>query len=111
MDNDATQRILPEHESSLSSKFFSEHNRANLFNVVFDAFVLCVVVQQVSVPPMYPHKAPTVKCLSSIFHPNIDPETGLVYLAILASAWRPVLTVYDILVAIQVCQSWKLTPC
>lgn len=57
---------------------------------------------QVFVPPMYPHKAPWVQCLSSVFHPNVHPATGMVYLAILATAWRPVLTIYDILVAVQV---------
>ena len=64
---------------------------------------------------MYPHKAPQVKCLSPIFHPNIHPENGLVYLAILATAWRPVLTIYEILLAIQVglarvACSWYVLP-
>lgn len=40
----------------------------------------------------YPHKAPQVKCLTRIYHPNID-LAGNVCLNILRDGWKPVLDI------------------
>ena len=45
-----------------------------------------------AVPPSYPHDPPKVKCLTRVFHPNIDLE-GNVCLNVLREDWKPVLTV------------------
>ena len=46
----------------------------------------------ISVPEMYPHKAPVVHCHTKIYHPNIDLE-GHVCLNILRADWKPVLDI------------------
>lgn len=43
-----------------------------------------------SVPDMYPHEPPKVRCLDKIYHPNIDLN-GNVCLNILRADWKPVL--------------------
>jgi hypothetical protein len=45
-----------------------------------------------AVPASYPHDPPKVKCLTRVFHPNIDLE-GNVCLNVLREDWKPVLTV------------------
>ena len=47
-------------------------------------------------PPAYPHDPPQVKCLTKVFHPNIDLD-GNVCLNILREDWKPVLTVTSII--------------
>lgn len=48
-----------------------------------------------TVPLAYPHDPPKVKCLTKVYHPNIDLE-GNVCLNILREDWKPVLTVTSI---------------
>ncbi|CEP00621.1 UBC core domain-containing protein [Plasmodiophora brassicae] len=43
----------------------------------------------------YPYKAPKVKCLEKIWHPNIDLN-GAVCLNILRESWRPVLNIQNV---------------
>ena len=50
--------------------------------------------------PNYPHEAPKVKCMSKIYHPNIDLD-GNVCLNILREDWKPVLTVNAIVYGLQ----------
>lgn len=45
-----------------------------------------------TIKPMYPHDAPKVKCLTAVYHPNIDAE-GNVCLNILREDWKPVLSI------------------
>jgi ubiquitin-conjugating enzyme E2 M len=45
-----------------------------------------------TVPDMYPHEPPKVKCVDKIFHPNIDLG-GNVCLNILRADWKPVLDI------------------
>jgi ubiquitin-conjugating enzyme E2 M len=45
-----------------------------------------------SIKPMYPHDAPKVKCLTTVYHPNIDLD-GNVCLNILREEWNPVLSI------------------
>ena len=40
----------------------------------------------------YPHEPPKVKCLTDVYHPNIDEE-GKVCLNILREDWKPVLSI------------------
>mmetsp|Transcript_14991 Transcript_14991/g.29183 ORF Transcript_14991/g.29183 Transcript_14991/m.29183 type:complete len:253 (-) Transcript_14991:91-849(-) len=47
---------------------------------------------QFTVPDMYPHEPPKVKCIEKIYHPNIDYE-GNVCLNILRADWKPVLDI------------------
>ena len=46
----------------------------------------------IKVPDMYPHEPPKVRCLTRIYHPNIDTE-GAVCLNILRDEWKPVLDI------------------
>ncbi|KAL4516586.1 hypothetical protein Ndes2526A_g05133 [Nannochloris sp. 'desiccata'] len=48
-----------------------------------------------AVPNAYPHEPPKVKCLTKVYHPNIDLE-GNVCLNILREDWKPVLTITSI---------------
>mgnify|MGYP003306300601 CR=1 FL=1 len=48
------------------------------------------------IPQSYPHDPPKVKCLTKVFHPNIDLD-GNICLNILREDWKPVLTVGSII--------------
>ena len=48
------------------------------------------------IPPTYPHEPPKLRCMSKIYHPNIDHE-GNVCLNILREDWKPVLTINSII--------------
>eukprot|EP00123_Amoebidium_parasiticum_P006317 comp17296_c0_seq1/m.16433 comp17296_c0_seq1/g.16433 ORF comp17296_c0_seq1/g.16433 comp17296_c0_seq1/m.16433 type:complete len:173 (-) comp17296_c0_seq1:273-791(-) len=52
------------------------------------------------VPPAYPHEAPKVKCLTKLYHPNIDLE-GNVCLNILREDWKPVLAINSVIYGLQ----------
>lgn len=54
------------------------------------------VVFEFEFPETYPYEPPKVKCLTEIYHPNIDVE-GNVCLNILRQDWRPVLSINSIL--------------
>eukprot|EP01054_Gregarina_sp_Poly1_P002389 Gregarina_sp_Poly_1__2388@NODE_163_length_12241_cov_147_232955_g145_i0_p8_GENE_NODE_163_length_12241_cov_147_232955_g145_i0NODE_163_length_12241_cov_147_232955_g145_i0_p8_ORF_typecomplete_len180_score25_68UQ_con/PF00179_26/9_1e35ProkE2_B/PF14461_6/7_8e07RWD/PF05773_22/0_021_NODE_163_length_12241_cov_147_232955_g145_i031783717 len=53
----------------------------------------------VTIPPSYPHDPPKVRCDTKVFHPNINLE-GAVCLNILRAEWRPVLSIYAIIVGL-----------
>jgi len=55
----------------------------------------------ISIPHSYPHEAPKVKCIQTIYHPNIDQE-GNVCLNILREDWNPVLNLYSVAFGLQV---------
>lgn len=55
---------------------------------------------QFKVSEDYPHSPPKVKCLNTIYHPNIDLE-GNVCLNILREDWKPVLTINSIVYGLQ----------
>ncbi|CEG49066.1 rub1-conjugating enzyme e2 [Plasmopara halstedii] len=48
------------------------------------------------IPPMYPHDPPKVRCLTKIYHPNIDLD-GNVCLNILREDWKPVLDINSVI--------------
>jgi len=48
----------------------------------------------------YPHDPPKVKCLKTIYHPNVDLE-GNVCLNILREDWKPVLNLNSVMVGLQ----------
>ncbi|KIY67202.1 hypothetical protein CYLTODRAFT_376562 [Cylindrobasidium torrendii FP15055 ss-10] len=48
----------------------------------------------------YPHDPPKVKCLQTIYHPNVDLE-GNVCLNILREDWKPVLNLNSVMVGLQ----------
>ena len=50
---------------------------------------------RVDIPQSYPHDPPKVKCLTRLFHPNIDLN-GNICLNILREDWKPVLTITSI---------------
>lgn len=54
----------------------------------------------IKVPDDYPHKPPKVKCVTNVYHPNIDLQ-GNVCLNILRQDWNPVLTLSSILYGLQ----------
>jgi hypothetical protein len=49
---------------------------------------------------VYPHEAPKVKCLTKVYHPNIDMD-GNVCLNILREDWKPVLSINSIIYGLQ----------
>eukprot|EP01026_Neomeris_dumetosa_P021778 TRINITY_DN1896_c0_g1_i1.p2 TRINITY_DN1896_c0_g1~~TRINITY_DN1896_c0_g1_i1.p2 ORF type:complete len:184 (-),score=15.71 TRINITY_DN1896_c0_g1_i1:263-814(-) len=53
-----------------------------------------------NIPHGYPHDAPKVKCLTKVYHPNIDVE-GSICLNILREDWKPVLNINQILWGLQ----------
>jgi len=44
----------------------------------------------------YPHEAPKVKCVTKVFHPNIDLD-GNICLNILREDWKPVLSINSVI--------------
>ncbi|KAG1864718.1 ubiquitin-conjugating enzyme/RWD-like protein [Suillus subalutaceus] len=48
----------------------------------------------------YPHEPPKVKCMQTIYHPNVDLE-GNVCLNILREDWKPVLNLNSVMVGLQ----------
>ncbi|KAL6215919.1 hypothetical protein ACLB2K_015345 [Fragaria x ananassa] len=48
------------------------------------------------VSAIYPHEAPKVKCMTKVYHPNIDLE-GNVCLNVLREDWKPVLNINTII--------------
>ena len=54
----------------------------------------------ITVPEDYPHKPPKVKCITPIYHPNIDAQ-GNVCLNILRQDWKPVLSLSSVLYGLQ----------
>ncbi len=53
-----------------------------------------------SMPGSYPHDPPKVKCLTKVYHPNIDLE-GNVCLNILREDWKPVLSISSVVYGLQ----------
>ena len=51
-------------------------------------------------PDQYPDKAPRVKFISEMFHPNIFPD-GNLCLDIIQEKWKPIYTVSSILASVQ----------
>lgn len=51
---------------------------------------------QFTISNNYPHEAPKVKCLTQVYHPNIDTE-GSVCLNILREDWNPILTISSVI--------------
>ena len=49
-----------------------------------------------TVPDMYPHDPPKVRCVEKIYHPNIDLD-GNVCLNILRADWKPVLDINTVI--------------
>lgn len=54
----------------------------------------------------YPNKAPAVRFVSKMFHPNVYADGGIC-LDILQNRWSPTYDVSAILTSIQVCISFK----
>lgn len=55
---------------------------------------------KLTIPDDYPHKAPNVKFLTMIFHPNIY-KSGNICLDILQNKWSPVYDIRTVLISIQ----------
>ena len=52
------------------------------------------------IPQSYPHDPPKVKCLTKVFHPNIDLD-GNICLNILREDWKPVLSISSVVYGLQ----------
>ncbi|KAL4157183.1 hypothetical protein PRNP1_006208 [Phytophthora ramorum] len=55
----------------------------------------------VEIPKTYPFHAPSVRCLTRVWHPNVDMATGKVMMPIIGKDWRPVLSINTVLLGLQ----------
>ncbi|KAJ2783566.1 NEDD8-conjugating protein ubc12 [Coemansia javaensis] len=55
---------------------------------------------QFEIDKEYPHEVPKVRCMQTIFHPNIDTD-GKICLNILREDWRPVLNIQAVIFGLQ----------
>lgn len=53
------------------------------------------------VPLGYPFVPPTVRCITPVFHPNIDANTGDIALALIYQDWKPVLSINTVVFGLQ----------
>ena len=61
-------------------------------------FVAGVWKLHLSIPATYPQQPPTANFRTSIFHPNVDPQTGGVCVETLKRDWDSKLTLRDVLI-------------
>jgi ubiquitin-protein ligase len=62
---------------------------------------------QITLGAHYPRRAPRVKWLTDIFHPNIDPETGEVCLGVLMDRYLPKMGLRRIVVMLLEMLQWR----
>lgn len=70
-----------------------------IFGPVDSPFVGGVFNLSIHFPADYPFRAPHVKFITKIYHPNIN-SAGLICLDILKGAWSPALTISKVLLSI-----------
>ena len=108
MSNKATMRLKNEFNSLMNDPICNStvllENEDNLFswvvimqgseNTPYDGGIFKL---QFKFPNNYPFKAPDVKFLTTIYHPNIKLDTGEICQDVFASTWAPTQKVQDIL--------------
>lgn len=55
---------------------------------------------EVTLPNYYPYKAPTIKFLSKVYHPNVNLDTGDISIDLLKSAYVPELSIENLILGI-----------
>jgi ubiquitin-conjugating enzyme E2 H len=93
MEKDVMKLLLSEYDVTLK-----EENKMSDFSVVFlgpkgSPYEDGVWMVNVHLPEQYPYKSPSIGFTNTIYHPNIDENSGSVCLDVINQTWSPM---YDL---------------
>lgn len=54
-------------------------------------------VVQITLPADYPYKSPSVGFVTTVYHPNVDEQSGSICLDVLSTNWSPMFSLQNII--------------